>query len=287
MESGLRRTIGVSLISLLSLLLVVSPAGAEEFSSCWVSTVMDPLLGREITVTRCRIAGGEVADYASDSAVPARLYPNVGTDLTGDCWFLTSAATNWVYLSLFVDGDAILGYDPTPTVPGGVALATERISRCTSEPNPVVDPATEAWEYVTEYIHPPPTPEVNPAPGDGVTGLETYVGVPVPDVHDAQIDSTSGVTLDIHIEVSAVIVDWGDERNDSYPADASALSGYPDGLATHVYEVKDESGYDLTVAYDWTARWRVSGEDWEFLDVPDTTTTVSYPVAEIVSVITD
>lgn len=252
-----------------------------------MSIVVSPITHVERQVTRCRIAGGEVADYASDSAVPSRLYPNAGTDLTGECWFLTSAATNWVYLSLFVDGDAILGYDPTPTVPGGIALATERIPRCTSEPSPVVDPATEAWEYVTEYVHPPPTPDVNPAPGDGVTGLETYVGVPVPDVHDAQIDSSGGAILDIHIEVSGVIVDWGDERTDNFPADSSALSGYPDGLAIHTYEVKDETGYDLSVAYDWTARWRVDGGDWEFLDVPDTTTSVSYPVAEIVSVITD
>jgi len=31
----------------------------------------------------------------------------------------------------------------------------------------------------------------------------------------------------------------------------------------------------------------VAGGDWEFLDVPDTTTSIIYPVAEIVSVITD
>ncbi len=228
-----------------------------------------------------------MADYASDSAVPSRLYPNVGSDLTGDCWFLTSAETNWVYLSLFVDGDAVLGFDPTPQSPGGIALATDRIPRCTSEPSPSVDPATEAWEYVTEYVHPPPTPDLNPTQGDGVTGLETFVGVPVPETHEAQIDSSTGVVLDIYIEVSGVVIDWGDERRDTFPADPAALAGYPDGLATHVYEVKDDGGYELAVAYDWTARWRVTGGDWEFLDVPDTSTEVVYPVAEIVSVITD
>ncbi len=270
--------VGISLLTL--------PAVGEDFSACWVSVGVDPF-GRPVQVTRCRIAGGDVADYASDAVVPSRLYPNVGTDLDGDCWYLTSMPTNWVYISLFVDGDAVLGYDPDPSVPGGIALATDRIPRCTSEPNPQVDPAIEAWEYVTEYIHPPPTPDVNPVPGQGVTGLETFVGVPVPAIHDAQIDSASGVTLDIHIEVSGVVVDWGDERRDSFPADGDALSGYPDGFARHIYEVKDVDGYDLSVSYAWTARWRVSGGDWESLDVPDTTTAIGYPVAEIVSVITD
>jgi hypothetical protein len=31
----------------------------------------------------------------------------------------------------------------------------------------------------------------------------------------------------------------------------------------------------------------VVGQEWEFLEVPDTTTSIVYPVAEIVSVITD
>ena len=74
-------------------------AQAVEFSACWTSIVFDPFLGVDTPVTRCRIAGGEVADYASDAVVPSRLYPNVGTDLDGDCWFLTSMPTNWARLS--------------------------------------------------------------------------------------------------------------------------------------------------------------------------------------------
>lgn len=274
--------------ALIVLLLGLAPrALAEEFAACWVSTITNPVTLTTDQVTRCRVSGGDVVDYGSDASVPSRLYPNAGTDLAGECWYLTSAATNWVYLSLFVNGDAVLGFDPDPTTPGGIALATERIPRCTSEPNPLIDPSTEAWQYVTEYIHPPPTPAVNPLPGDGVTGMDTFVGVPIPDVHEAQIASATGVTLEIYIEVSGVVVNWGDARIDSFPADETALAGYPDGIATHVYEVKDEAGYDISVSYDWTARWRIVGGAWEFLAVPDSTTTVGYPVAEIVSVITD
>lgn len=269
------------------LLVPAIAAAAEEFSACWVATVWNETTLRETTITRCRIAGGEVVDYGSDLSVPSRLYPNLGIDLNGECWYLTSAATSWVYLSLFVNGDAILGWDPDPAIPGGVALATTRIPRCTSEPNPAVNPETEVWQYVTQYIHDPPTPDLSPPPGEGVAGLETFIGVIIPDDHVAQIVSTTGLTLDIEINVSGVTINWGDGDIDSLTADREALSGYPEGAVTHTYEVKDESGYQLSASYEWRARWRVAGGTWESLAVPSTTTSVVYPVAEIVSVITE
>jgi hypothetical protein len=264
---------------------VSTSASADEFVACWVETVIIPGVGAEKTVTRCRLAGGEIVDYAGDNQVPAVLSPSVGTDLLGDCWFLTSASTNWVYLNLYVNGDAVLGWDPDPAIPGGVAYATDRIPRCTSEPLPASDPSTEVWDYVTAYIHPPPEPDVSPPAGSGITGLDTYVGVAIPDDHSATL-SAGGVSLDVEIEVDGVGVAWGDGESDTYPAELPALAGYPDGIVRHIYETKDESGYNLEVSYDWTARWRVSGGEWIFLDVPNTTTTVVYPVAEIISVIT-
>jgi hypothetical protein len=223
-------------------------------------------------------------DYASDDSVPSRLYPSAGVDLAGNCWYLTSAEGQWIYLGLYINGDASLGWLPDPDHPEAIIFATGRIPRCTSEPGVIADPSAEVWEYVTEYIHPPPTPDVNPSAGDGVTGLETYVGVPIPDDHATQL-SAGGVSVDIEIEVSGVIVDWGDGRTQTFPASDSAMAGYPDGIATHVYETKGAS-YDLLVSYDWTARWRIVGESWELLDVPNTTTSMEYPVNEIVSVIT-
>jgi hypothetical protein len=151
---------------------------------------------------------------------------------------------------------------------------------------PASDPTADVYRYVTQYIHNPPTPDLNPRPGEGVTGLATYVGVPVPDDHTAQLAS-GATTLDVFIEVSAVIVDWGDESTDSYPGTSTALAGYPDGFATHIYEMKGEAGTRISVSYDWTARWRIVGGSWEFLPVPNTTTTVDYPISEIVSVLSD
>jgi hypothetical protein len=264
---------------------VTSIAVGEEFVACWTAVEVDPVTFEERPITRCRLAGGEIVDYAGDNQVPAVLSPSVGTDLLGDCWFLTSASTNWVYLNLYVNGDAVLGWDPDPAIPGGVAYATGRIPRCTSEPLPASDPSAEVWDYVTAYIHPPPEPDVSPPAGSGITGLDTYVGVAIPDDHSATL-SAGGVSLDVEIEVDGVGVAWGDGESDTYPAELPALAGYPDGIVRHIYETKDESGYNLEVSYDWTARWRVSGGEWIFLDVPNTTTTVVYPVAEIISVIT-
>jgi hypothetical protein len=107
--------------------------------------------------------------------------------------------------------------------------------------------------------------------------------VAVPAEHTAQL-SSAGTTLDIEIVVSAVVVDWGDGVLDTFPTEGVSLAGYPDGVAIHIYESKDD-GLSLTVAYDWTARWRVAGGAWALLAVPNTSTTVDYPVAEIVSVL--
>ena len=64
------------------------------------------------------------------------------------------------------------------------------------------------------------------------------------------------------------------------------MAGYPDGIATHIYETKEDS-ITVSVSYDWTARWRVAGGAWLAVAVPDTSTSVAYPVSEIVSVITN
>jgi len=225
-------------------------------------------------------------DYASDTSVPSVLFPNLGTDLTGPCWFLTSAGTPYIIITRYADGTADIGYDPDPSVPGGIVVVGPNMIRCTSEPTPDVDPATDAWNYVMSYVHDPPEPDLNPEPGQGVTGLPTYVGVPVPYDHDATL--SAGLTsIEVDIEVDAVVVDWGDGTTVTYPPDTEILAGYPDGTARHTYEVKDPDGATVTVEYDWTARWRISGGAWIPLPVPNTETATLYPVAEVVSRLSD
>lgn len=272
----------LALILLTGAFLMPTPAHAEEFQSCWVAEIPNPDTGFLDQVTRCRIAGGETVDYASDTDVPSVLYPNVGTDITGQCWYLTSAVTSYVILDRYADGSADIGLDIDPSTPGGIVAIGPTMPRCTSEPAPASDPAADAWDYVMSYIHDPPTPDLNPQPGQGVTGLATFVAVPVPDDHSATLSSGAS-TLEVEIQVDAVVVNWGDGGTDTFPPDPAILAGYPDGAATHVYEVKTLDGTAITVEYDWTARWRLAGGGWLGLPVPNTTTTVGYPVAEVVS----
>jgi hypothetical protein len=247
-----------------------------------VTQELHPIYRTERQVTRCRIAGGDTVDYASDTDVPSVLYPNLGTDIDGECWYLTSAATPYLIITQYADGGADIAYDPDPSIPGGIIVVGPTMRRCTSEPTPAVDPSTDAWNYVMSYVHDPPRPDLNPEPGQGVTGLATYVGVAVPDDHAANL--TSGVsTVEVEIAVDAVIVDWGDGQTATYPPDSDILAGYPDGSATHIYETKNADGVSLVVEYDWTARWRVSSSSWIALPVPNTETTVTYPIAEVVS----
>jgi hypothetical protein len=261
------------------------PALAIEFRACWVDELFDPVRLEHQTVTRCRIVGGETVDYASDNDVPDVLYPNMGTDVTGQCWYLTSATTQYVIVTRYADGSAEMGYDTDPGNPGSIIAVGPVVPRCTSEPAPETDPSADVWDYVMSYVHPPPAPDINPSAGDGITGLPTFVGVAVPSDHDATL--TSGLsTLDIEIDVDAVIVSWGDGSVDTYPPLDTILAGYPDGAATHVYEVKTNDGTSITVSYDWTARWRVDGGTWTALAVPNTSTSISYPVAEVVSRLT-
>lgn len=210
------------------------------------------------------------------------LYPDLGTDLDGPCWYLTSIPTLYLIITRYVDGTADIGYDPDPTIPGDIIVVGPTMNRCTSEPTPAADPATDAWNYVMSYVHDPPSPDLNPRPGDGVTGLETFVGVPVPDEHLGGLTS-GGTAIEVEIVVDAVVVDWGDGATSTYPPDETVLAGYPDGSATHSYETKDADGVSLVVEYDWTARWRFVGGAWTALPVPNTETVVTYPIAEVVS----
>jgi hypothetical protein len=273
---GRRLSIAIALV-----LAPALPASGDDFISCWVTEV-ETGFGNHETITRCRIAGGSTTDYASDWDVPSVLYPNLGSDATGGCWYLTSVPTPYLIINQFGDGSVELGYDSNPSTPGGIITVEPNIRRCTSEPAPDSDPATDAWDYVMSYVHRPPTPDLNPEPGQGVTGLDTYLGMTVPEYHQGTLIS-GGSTVEVEIEVDAVIVDWGDGDISTFPPDSRILAGYPDGSATHVYEVKNPDGASVVVEYDWTARWRISGGSWNALDVPNTETFITYPIAEVVS----
>lgn len=281
-------------MALASVILLAQVASADTYRACWVESRPDPF-GTVRQVTVCRLADGGVSEHPGDSP-PADLNPAVGSDSNGECWFWTSSETSWVILSTFDDGSAILGI----YVNEFLALDTGRIPRCTSEPT-IDDPPEDAVrEAITEYIHDPPSPDLNPPVGRGLTGMETHLAIPVP-APWADTITIPLYTLDVEVWVGSLGIDWGDGAIDTFPPAAyPELTGYPDGLAIHTYETKTcdppstasdchptHTAYPLTVTYEWQARWRANGGPWIPISVPTTSTTTDYPVAEAIAQLTN
>jgi hypothetical protein len=165
---------------------------------------------------------------------------------------------------------------------------------CTSQPQAADDVLAAAWELVNRHVHQRPEPSFNP--DVGITGLATFLEVVVPDpVADALV-SPIGTTVEVELEVAQLNVDWGDGSFDTFTESTFArLTGYPDGIARHIYETKtcatpggprchpSLSEYEIDVGFEWFVQWRVNGGPWSLIDVPNTIATVSYDVDEIVS----
>ncbi|MGH8873706.1 MAG: hypothetical protein ACRDVM_00400 [Acidimicrobiia bacterium] len=289
----------VELVVVAVLLPALGATAAEEIV-CWYEQRPHPVYGETQTVTVCKIAGVEV-EFGDEGEVPDVLFPAVGTDVSGECWYWTSGESQWVILERFPDGSATLGYDPDG-VPGGPLVVDTTAPACTSEPTPEEPDEVTAWNLIREYVHQLPDPELNPPVPWGLAGLDTHLGVVPPEPFAASVVSPgTGTLLEVEAWVAGLAVGWGDGQLDTFPPEVfHRLTGYPDGLAWHVYEAKTctppgegarchptLSAYPLEVSYVWAARWRVGAGDWRTLAVPDTTTSVDYPVVEVISVLTD
>ena len=152
----------------------------------------------------------------------------------------------------------------------------------------------QAWELLAQYRHPTPGGLLDPVPGLGVVGMEVHVTETVPEPWSASLVSPgTGLLLEVETFVAAVSVDWGDGVRTVIPDE---LVGSVE--LSHTYRTKTcatPSGprchptltaYDVVIAFEWVARYRVDGGDWIPLPVPDTSVTVDYDVDEILSLTT-
>ena len=288
------RRVGAALLAFLSIGVPASAQSAERY--CWADSVV--LAGGQVySVTRCRVAG-EIVDYANERRVPGRLYPAVGTADNGTCWYWRSVPTGWVFITRNADGMAVLAFDPNGD-PGGPLLVDFVYPVCVSEPTPAEPDVSLAWDLASQYVHVEPDPDLNPRVPWGLTGAETHLRVVPPPPFSDQIVDPLGQVLEVTGRVIGVTINWGDGAASSFSEDQfSLLSGYPDGLARHVYEVKtctppgstprchvSLSSYPLTVDFTWEVSWRTDGAPFASLDIPNTSTSVAYPVREIISVL--
>jgi hypothetical protein len=217
---------------------------------------------------------------------------NLGYDALGtECWWRTAYDTPWVSLGVDAGNVALVGYRP----PGAAETVVDAfIPGCTSQPSETDNTLATAWELANRHVHEVPAPSFNP--DVGITGFETYLEVTVPAPITDSLVSPLGTTVVVEIKVAQVLVQWGDGESANFTETTfSRLTGYPDGLARHVYETKTcptPGGprchpslieYEIQVDFDWFVRWRVGTGAWSTIAVPNTTALISYDVDEIVT----
>ncbi|MBT8165560.1 MAG: hypothetical protein KJO97_08405 [Acidimicrobiia bacterium] len=245
-----------------------------------------------MTVTVCLLEGGSIQVYTSTSEPPRMIDINLGYDALGtECWWRTAYETPWVNLGVDGENVARVGYRPEGSA--GTVLDAY-IRACTSQPTETQNTLAAAWELANRHVHEVPDPSFNP--DVGITGFETYLQVTVPDPITDSLVSPLGTTVTVEIKVVEVLVEWGDGESDTFTETTfPRLTGWPNGIARHVYETKtcptpggprchpDLSEYEIQVDFDWFVRWRVDAGPWSTIDVPNTTNTFSYDVDEIVT----
>jgi len=282
-------------VLLLALLLssgsVAAFADANEATDCWHETRLGPDL-QEVKITVCLLEGGAIQVYPSSGEAPRMIDINLGYDALGtECWWRTAYSTPWVNLGVDSDGVARVGYREDGVA--GLLLDTH-VRSCTGRPREAGSAISSAWELINRHIHERPEPLFNP--DIGITGLETFIEVAVPVPITDSLVSPLGTTVSFEIKVAQVKVDWGDGTVDTFTESTFPhLIGYPDGIARHIYETKTcstpggprchptLSAYQIGVEFDWFVQWRVDAGPWSTIPVPNTTTTATYDVDEIVT----
>ena len=260
--------------------LVAPTASADEVVHCWYEDSGNIGGGQQL---HCRLAGGETVVYGDRGEVPGPLYPAVGDDGNGECWYERSVYTGWE--SFGVDGTRNLLYFNPDGLPGGPFIAESWFERCEGEPWEIEIIFDLVWEVMESFDFVEPDPEFNPA--IGITGLPTYLAAQPPDpVTETIVSPVTGRVVEVEFVVTTVSIEWGDDAETTVAPDLyRELVGYPDGDITHTYETS--AFVDPVVSYNWRVRFRVDQGAWQVVSgVEPTTWTNPYQVDEIVGRVT-
>ena len=130
-----------------------------------------------------------------------------------------------------------------------------------------------------------PSPQLEVTPGRiGLTGLESYFWLaeaPEPITASAGVP---GLTVVARAVPAQFVWDFGD-GDDLIASHAGSPSRDGEGGISHLYETKGV--YDLSVDVIWEASYSVNGGSWTSIGFFSTSDARSYPVREIVAVLTD
>jgi hypothetical protein len=261
-------------LSLVSL--PIADSGDSETYRCWAhSDTTTPDLSLE--VVRCRIGDTSLVEYRSVADVPVELFPALGEDFVGRCWYHQDKPTTLEATSV-TDGRAAVLIDYAG---GGTPVEVGVVRRCRSE----VAAGTSAevvWEFLRNVGFAHPEPQL--APARGVAGLPSHLRLVLPPLDTVHAyDSERRLNIAIDVELTAVLVDWGDGAGPGRlaPDDAQALTGYPTGRVLHRYE--SAAVHRIDVIFEWRVSWSTDVDSRREVAVPPTRGGLWYEVDQIVA----
>lgn len=128
-------------------------------------------------------------------------------------------------------------------------------------------------------------PELEIAPAQlGLTGLDSYFWLAEEPRPISAIAQVPGLEVTAEARPVQYVWDFGD--GDERVTDHAGRPWTPtrDGNVAHLYESRGR--YDLGVEVIWQARWRIGGGGWQHLGYFSNSDTTSYPVRQMVPVLT-
>ncbi|MYB78672.1 MAG: hypothetical protein F4X70_04275 [Acidimicrobiia bacterium] len=256
---------------------------------CTVRAAIDEETGEVYPVTSCIHTDRRGSPYRP---------PFGSLDLqisSGGCFYMGTKSSQWVFLDLHEDGDLTYGWSSTGKPGGHRVVGTAR--RCTWTGVEREEIEGYVWSRIGDYTHQAPQVSFNPSSPRGLVGIETFAALSTPAAWThASTSPYTGRTLRAEVKVRQVRIDWDDGPAQVFgEALYSRLTGYPDGVAGHTYQTKtcDEDGprcraaigaYEIATSFVWSG-WYAVGSGMKTLTIPNTSSTQSYPVTELISLV--
>lgn len=267
-------------------------AGAQVVHSemvCTVEIVVDPLAGTVDPVTQCIHADtGQAVPGSSGGALDVQI-------ASGGCFYMGSRPTRWVNLGFTAQGELEYGWSPDGRPGGHTLIGTA--SPCSWRKVETEEIEGFVWSRIGSYTHQSPQVSFDPPVPRGVVGIETFaaLGVPSPWIY-ASTSPYTGRSLRAEVRVRQVSIAWDDGPPQSFGgSQLFGFTGYPHGVASHTYQTKScdrtaprcrskTGDYRIRTAFVWSGWYRVGSRKGN-LRIPTTSSSVDYPVAEIIALV--
>jgi hypothetical protein len=128
-------------------------------------------------------------------------------------------------------------------------------------------------------------PELEVAPAQvGLTGLDSYFWLSEEPRPISAVAQVPGLGVTAEARPVQYVWDFGDGDEEVTDHAGRRWSPELEGNVSHLYESRGR--YDLRVEVVWQARWRIGDGEWRHLGYFSNSDTTSYPVRQIVPVLT-